>query len=343
MRSADPSQAEAGAASKTSLSYSGAGACRRTTVWSLGIGLACLVMVLAWAVFAHPLHADAHYSFPQYSRDVSPVAFNAFLPLLRHNTQLPSMLPRPSNSRFHPVVSRANSYRSSKHVSPRSSRQISSSVGGGASMVGSELKIVQAIEKMDIEKAGHLSSHDFFDLTADSFSNQIQMAFFGFLFTDSMNKLTRADDSSSLLVAKEGEEVIGCVVVDKRVFDKTTKTICKPSLSPSPDERAYWETLLRDPEDVAVVGNLVSRRDKRGQGIARSLMMAAETQARSWKYKAMLVLVESENAPAQSLYASLGYELMCDKVMSLIQPGKWFPERPSKKVLFLRKALVDEG
>jgi len=185
----------------------------------------------------------------------------------------------------------------------------------------------------------------FFDLTLDSLPAKIQRAALGSLFTKDFRDRSQTKVPATLLLAKQDQEIVGCVLVDSQEFDERTQKyydLYKPRQKSASKYDIYGN--YQDKEYVPVVSNLVVRKDKRGQGLARELMRAAEKQALAWKYKYMLVFVEADNIPARNLYESLGYTdiaaVMYDH--NTVGPGKWFLETRTAKVLCLKKSLLDE-
>lgn len=76
------------------------------------------------------------------------------------------------------------------------------------------------------------------------------------------------------------------------------------------------------------LSDLIVEGSRRGQGLGRQLMEAAEDEARRWGYPAVYLKVRKCNARGFGLYASLGYEVL------------W--EWPGERVWMMRKWVVDE-
>jgi len=112
---------------------------------------------------------------------------------------------------------------------------------------------------------------------------------------------------SSLLLSLQDQEIVGCVGCDCQVLSVGKKRFwaVKPDKSnlPFPGDDGSAE------EMACVMSNLAVRRNRRGQGIAKTLVVAAEQNAREWGFDYMYLLVDSENVPAQKLYKKMGYSL----------------------------------
>jgi GNAT superfamily N-acetyltransferase len=120
-----------------------------------------------------------------------------------------------------------------------------------------------------------------------------------------------------LLLAIQDEEIIGCVGLDCQLFDPARERFGKVKYTKSGAQEEGKEVKV-------VLGNLAVRRDKRGQGLAKSLVKMCNDYAKSWGYDEIYLLVESENEPAKKLYTKEGYKLLfADEDATCVAPGMY--------------------
>jgi ribosomal protein S18 acetylase RimI-like enzyme len=86
-----------------------------------------------------------------------------------------------------------------------------------------------------------------------------------------------------LLVAREGAEVVGMVSL-------------------------LWSTSTALGGPVAWLEDLVVAEDRRGQGLGKALLEAAVAHGRARGLLRITLLTDGDNARAQALYASLGFQ-----------------------------------
>eukprot|EP00286_Rhodomonas_abbreviata_P005178 CAMPEP_0181327734 /NCGR_PEP_ID=MMETSP1101-20121128/22278_1 /TAXON_ID=46948 /ORGANISM="Rhodomonas abbreviata, Strain Caron Lab Isolate" /LENGTH=283 /DNA_ID=CAMNT_0023436451 /DNA_START=36 /DNA_END=887 /DNA_ORIENTATION=+ len=101
---------------------------------------------------------------------------------------------------------------------------------------------------------------------------------------------------SAMLVARTGEEIVGCAGLEIALVSQNNKLMPKTRAN---IEAGYTARPL--------LANLAVSPNFRRQGLARQLCIAGEDTVRSWGYTELLLLVESANEPALRLYKSLGY------------------------------------
>ncbi len=132
---------------------------------------------------------------------------------------------------------------------------------------------------------------------------------------------------STLILAKEDQEIIGSVGLDCQIRNKKRDRFRDLSRDDS-----LVDFLGQDSrEEVCVVlANLAVRKDRRGRGLARNLLAFAEEQTLAWGYQELYLLVDSENTPAQALYKSSGFKEM-------------FRDEDATCVVFGNNSLKTEG
>jgi len=135
-----------------------------------------------------------------------------------------------------------------------------------------------------------------------------------------------------LIMTQDGSEIVGSITLDSWAIVSLIRAF---SLS-----EEMSSLLERDDEDViALMSNLAVRKDMRGQGLARELLVAAEETASSVGYPEILFMVESSNLPALKLYKSSGYTSLFSKVSTVCEPGgEWGAQQA--EVVFMRKRLL---
>lgn len=112
---------------------------------------------------------------------------------------------------------------------------------------------------------------------------------------------------SCLFLAIEDQEIIGCIGCDCQALNRTRKRFKSIKTNGSSSTSPFDDGA----EEVAcVMANLAVRRNRRGQGIAKQLIEAAENSVKGWGYEYLYLLVDSENVPAQNLYKKMGYSLV---------------------------------
>lgn len=135
-----------------------------------------------------------------------------------------------------------------------------------------------------------------------------------------------------LIMTQDGSEIVGSITLDSWAIVSLIRAF---SLS-----EEMSSLLEHDDEDViALMSNLAVRKDMRGQGLARELLVAAEETASSVGYPEILFMVESSNLPALKLYKSSGYTSLFSKVSTVCEPGgEWGAQQA--EVVFMRKRLL---
>jgi ribosomal protein S18 acetylase RimI-like enzyme len=122
---------------------------------------------------------------------------------------------------------------------------------------------------------------------------------------------------SSLIVAVENEEIIGCVGLDVQLLNTNEKNVIKPKsnlVKTVMNEVNYFQ----DNENIKCgifLANLVVRKDKRRLGLGKELINACETAARDDFFvsypnlflKSIFLLVDQRNKNAQMVYRRNGY------------------------------------
>ncbi|KAJ1625268.1 hypothetical protein T492DRAFT_1040948 [Pavlovales sp. CCMP2436] len=141
---------------------------------------------------------------------------------------------------------------------------------------------------------------------------------------------------SALLLAHDGEEILGCAGVEMTIVDPVggvfwdraqAETIFAERLGAmgGRERNLYRKALL--PELAAifmepgqavrpVLSNLAVRRASRGTGLGERLVKGCEDVVRSkvgsWAGEDLWLLVEEQNSPAVKLYSRLGFETVWD-------------------------------
>ena len=110
---------------------------------------------------------------------------------------------------------------------------------------------------------------------------------------------------SSLILTLEDQDIVGCVGCDVQVL-----SLEKKRFAPIKQDKSNLPFAAANEETAFVMANLAVRRNRRGRGIAKNLIAAAEQNARDWGFSQVHLLVDSENLPAQKLYRKLGYSLL---------------------------------
>jgi GNAT superfamily N-acetyltransferase len=110
---------------------------------------------------------------------------------------------------------------------------------------------------------------------------------------------------SALILAKEDQEIVGCVGLDCQVKNKKKDRFRDFN---NGDSLVDFLDRSNSEEICVVLANLAVRRDRRGRGLARNLLAFAEEQTKAWGYSDLYLLVDSENTPAQKLYRSSGFK-----------------------------------
>lgn len=126
---------------------------------------------------------------------------------------------------------------------------------------------------------------------------------------------------SALILAKEDEEIIGSVGLDCQVFNKRTN-----KFRPLKRDESLADFLDKSQpqEIVPVLANLAVRKDKRGLGLARTLLNSAEEVVQAWDYPVLYLLVDSQNTPAQKLYTSSGFKTaFTDEFATCVVAGQY--------------------
>lgn len=130
---------------------------------------------------------------------------------------------------------------------------------------------------------------------------------------------------SCLLLVFEDQDIIGSVGCDVQLLDlerKRFKTIKSPGSAAFDQGEGAME--------APVMANLAVRRNRRGQGIAKELVQAAEEAVAGWgasapgvqgTYEYLYLLVDKENVPAQRLYRKMGYKVVYEAPGTCVVAG----------------------
>jgi ribosomal protein S18 acetylase RimI-like enzyme len=70
--------------------------------------------------------------------------------------------------------------------------------------------------------------------------------------------------------------------------------------------------VLAPEEGIAAIGNVYTRRDRRGQGFGRQVTAAVTAELRRLNVRTVALNVEESNHPAMRIYERLGFERYCD-------------------------------
>jgi ribosomal protein S18 acetylase RimI-like enzyme len=77
--------------------------------------------------------------------------------------------------------------------------------------------------------------------------------------------------------------------------------------------------LVAEAEGVAAIGNVYTRRDRRGRGLATHLVAAVAAELLGRRVQTIALNVSRENAPAIRVYERLGFRHYCDFVEGLAE------------------------
>ena len=188
----------------------------------------------------------------------------------------------------------------------------------------------------DIKEAVELSIDTFFDWNgmpqnARTSVIKSQISFF-------VNKYGISDDPSNkqavLLIAKEGEKLVGCASVssspycDLRSPNRLISAV-KSLLDSWQGTSQSAKDNIRDGQSlVPVMANVGVAREARRRGIGEMLAAECEAVAAAWGYDEIALSVWKTNLPAQKLYSKVGYSLLWDDVMGnqiVVSDGKVYP------------------
>lgn len=129
-------------------------------------------------------------------------------------------------------------------------------------------------------------------------------------------------EKNILILSKEGSEIVGSAGLESWTIEKLMErfSIVEDVNSGVFDKAIAMIIDGLDEDVVAVMSNVAVRKDKRGQGIARELLRAAETNVRALGYQEINIMVTASNEPALQLYESSGYSSMFSTITNLIEP-----------------------
>lgn len=221
------------------------------------------------------------------------------------------------------------------------STRASPHVGGGdtdgtrSSSEESKINITRALRRSDVERAVDFLSYNFYDMKMAGPFFQIQRSALGAMFTVGPMNWDVRDKFTALFLAQQEDEIVGCVFLDRRVFDKRREKFRFLDKD---------EIILRDEKNEEIIpfmSNLAVRNDIRRKGLAQLLLAVAEEYVKTWEYPVLYLSVDSKNLPAQKLYKSNGYKVIIeDDQDTCVKPGRFFFGNAEMCNLVYEQALV---
>eukprot|EP00439_Symbiodinium_sp_Y106_P064222 s1923_g10.t1 len=163
--------------------------------------------------------------------------------------------------------------------------------------------------KKDLEDVAAVVAHSFFVATFDADSRKLPppqgpplQKIVGQVYDDLAMRYTAPGGSACLLIARRAGSVVGCVGLEVMPFEELP--VSSPARVSSVD--ASFRRFPR--QRVAYMSNLSVLQSARRQGLGRQLILKAEEWARDvLRVQEVLLMVCSDNVPAQRLYECLGY------------------------------------
>lgn len=161
--------------------------------------------------------------------------------------------------------------------------------------------------KKDLEDVAAVVAHSFFVATFDAQRKRPPpqgslRKIVGQVYDDLAMRYTAPGGSACLLIARRAGSVVGCVGLEVMPFEELP--VSSPARVSSID--ASFRRFPR--QRVAYMSNLSVLQSARRQGLGRQLILKAEEWARDvFRVQEVLLMVCSDNVPAQHLYECLGY------------------------------------
>jgi GNAT superfamily N-acetyltransferase len=192
---------------------------------------------------------------------------------------------------------------------------------GSQSTQSGEVIISITSDRADVRRAADFLSYAMYEDVPKAQRRELSELEAKDLRTRYEEKVGKSRLPSALILAKEDEEIIGSVGLDCQVFNKRTN-----KFRPLKKDEKLSDFLDRsNPQElVPVLANLAVRKDKRGLGLARTLLSSAEDIVKAWDYPVLYLLVDSQNVPAQKLYTSSGYKTaFTDEFATCVVSGQY--------------------
>lgn len=198
----------------------------------------------------------------------------------------------------------------------------------------SSTRAKQSFAKEDLRDVARLLSSDF----RDGY-NDVEKRISKALYTRTLNKLysVSRDKPFDLLIRRNGTEAVAAAWLLAAWLNEGKETISSYVKQQKP--------ITNEDQLVPLLSNLVVRREIRGRGLARKIILQAEEQVKTWGYPALYVLVDINNTPAVRLYKSSGYEDVFSTTQQVNRPvSKFFGlyrtvESKTLSLICLRKHL----
>jgi len=212
-----------------------------------------------------------------------------------------------------------------------------SSGGAGKIQFLTAAAAMGAATSPDLIEAAEFLTYNYFDADLSGPFNIVKRGGLRNLWSKSLRERCQEEGPpSALIIAREGDELVGCAMLVLELLDERSKDFRKLAYN------SNWQFFRS--KTMPVLCNLVVRKDRRGRGLGRQLLLAVEAQATAWKYPELYLKVEAANERARQLYESSGYTVKFEKPTdTVVVPGNLFLARASCVSLYMAKRLLDEA
>jgi ribosomal protein S18 acetylase RimI-like enzyme len=192
---------------------------------------------------------------------------------------------------------------------------------------------MDAKKELEVLESAKFLARNFFDRV-----NFVQTAALSGLWDSELrNQLDSKNmERNFMILSKEGNDIVGSAGLEswtiRKLIDRFSMGI-----------EGYKILGHDDDEDVVgVMSNVAVRKDKRGQGLGRELLRAAEEKANALGYIEIYIMVESSNLSAVQLYKSGGYKRLFSTNTKVVEPDGFFIKAKPVEVDIMRKRLSGE-